>query len=183
MCVCLLLFIFLFLVFFFFAIRRRHTSCALVTGVQTCALPTLIGMSSPEKLRPPPLAPPVEWVTRPMRTVPSRSEISWLNATSLDPPNITSVLVRPSSARASCSPKMLVSWGRVWAAQMNDSPKARSLAIRVRRVGSGAVEGSSSSTENRGGHNRPPHRQLFASSSPVYTTCSAPDVPYGLPAA
>src|SRR3546814_7616546 len=24
---------------FFFARRRRHTSCALVTGVQTCALP------------------------------------------------------------------------------------------------------------------------------------------------
>src|SRR3546814_4779352 len=24
---------------FFFAIRRRHTRCALVTGVQTCALP------------------------------------------------------------------------------------------------------------------------------------------------
>src|SRR3546814_2182862 len=24
---------------FFFASRRRHTSCALVTGVQTCALP------------------------------------------------------------------------------------------------------------------------------------------------
>src|SRR3546814_9398735 len=25
--------------FFFFSIRRRHTSCELVTGVQTCALP------------------------------------------------------------------------------------------------------------------------------------------------
>src|SRR3546814_2899492 len=30
MCVCL---------FFFFSSRRRHTRCALVTGVQTCALP------------------------------------------------------------------------------------------------------------------------------------------------
>src|SRR3546814_3207463 len=29
---------FLFL-FFFFSSRRRHTRCALVTGVQTCALP------------------------------------------------------------------------------------------------------------------------------------------------
>src|SRR3546814_5706946 len=29
MCVC----------FFFFSSRRRHTRCALVTGVQTCALP------------------------------------------------------------------------------------------------------------------------------------------------
>src|SRR3546814_8798531 len=28
-----------FLVFFFFPSRRRHTRCALVTGVQTCALP------------------------------------------------------------------------------------------------------------------------------------------------
>src|SRR3546814_2613074 len=31
---CLVLFI-----FFFFSSRRRHTRCALVTGVQTCALP------------------------------------------------------------------------------------------------------------------------------------------------
>src|SRR3546814_2544640 len=30
MCICVL---------FFFSSRRRHTSCALVTGVQTCALP------------------------------------------------------------------------------------------------------------------------------------------------
>src|SRR3546814_10079877 len=27
---------------FFFSSRRRHTSCALVTGVQTCALPILL---------------------------------------------------------------------------------------------------------------------------------------------
>src|SRR3546814_8179039 len=26
-------------IYFFFSSRRRHTSCALVTGVQTCALP------------------------------------------------------------------------------------------------------------------------------------------------
>src|SRR3546814_4798758 len=32
----------LFLVFFFFSSRRRHTRCALVTGVQTCALPISI---------------------------------------------------------------------------------------------------------------------------------------------
>src|SRR3546814_2602056 len=31
---------------FFFSSRRRHTRCALVTGVQTCALPILPGMSS-----------------------------------------------------------------------------------------------------------------------------------------
>src|SRR3546814_4807404 len=29
----------LFFVYFFFSSRRRHTRCALVTGVQTCALP------------------------------------------------------------------------------------------------------------------------------------------------
>src|SRR3546814_9038164 len=29
--------------FFFFSSRRRHTRCALVTGVQTCALPISTG--------------------------------------------------------------------------------------------------------------------------------------------
>src|SRR3546814_13283207 len=39
--ICSLLFL------FFFSIRRRHTRCALVTGVQTCALPiSLSGASS-----------------------------------------------------------------------------------------------------------------------------------------
>src|SRR3546814_3253193 len=36
MCICDLL-------FFFFSSRRRHTIIALVTGVQTCALPILLG--------------------------------------------------------------------------------------------------------------------------------------------
>src|SRR3546814_3482046 len=31
--------------FFFFSSRRRHTRCALVTGVQTCALPIYQGIS------------------------------------------------------------------------------------------------------------------------------------------
>src|SRR3546814_8927396 len=30
--------------FFFFSSRRRHTRCALVTGVQTCALPISLDM-------------------------------------------------------------------------------------------------------------------------------------------
>src|SRR3546814_8162434 len=30
---------FVYFFFFFFSSRRRHTRCALVTGVQTCALP------------------------------------------------------------------------------------------------------------------------------------------------
>src|SRR3546814_7697362 len=37
----LLLFISIFLLFFFSS-RRRHTRCALVTGVQTCALPIFV---------------------------------------------------------------------------------------------------------------------------------------------
>src|SRR3546814_1114838 len=32
-------YVFFFFHFFFFSSRRRHTRCALVTGVQTCALP------------------------------------------------------------------------------------------------------------------------------------------------
>src|SRR3546814_4249495 len=30
---------------FFFSSRRRHTRCALVTGVQTCALPICVGVA------------------------------------------------------------------------------------------------------------------------------------------
>src|SRR3546814_6703463 len=30
---------------FFFSSRRRHTSCALVTGVQTCALPIFVKLA------------------------------------------------------------------------------------------------------------------------------------------
>src|SRR3546814_2782871 len=37
---CVFVFLFFFR-FFFFSIRRRHTRCALVTGVQTCALGTI----------------------------------------------------------------------------------------------------------------------------------------------
>src|SRR3546814_8074612 len=40
MCICLLcLLCFVFCFCFFFSSRIRHTSCSLVTGVQTCALP------------------------------------------------------------------------------------------------------------------------------------------------
>src|SRR3546814_18632628 len=34
---------FCYVVIFFFSSRRRHTRCALVTGVQTCALPISLG--------------------------------------------------------------------------------------------------------------------------------------------
>src|SRR3546814_8905082 len=36
---CFLLSVSFIVLFFFFSSRRRHTRCALVTGVQTCALP------------------------------------------------------------------------------------------------------------------------------------------------
>src|SRR3546814_5691109 len=35
-------------VFFFFSSRRRHTRCALVTGVQTCALPIFYYLQTPD---------------------------------------------------------------------------------------------------------------------------------------
>src|SRR3546814_11047573 len=35
---------------FFFSSRRRHTSCALVTGVQTCALP-ILQLTADQELR------------------------------------------------------------------------------------------------------------------------------------
>src|SRR3546814_2618272 len=38
-CLMITLFYVFFVLFFFFSSRRRHTRCALVTGVQTCALP------------------------------------------------------------------------------------------------------------------------------------------------
>src|SRR3546814_7308232 len=42
MCYKVLMLLFVcFFFFFFFSSRRRHTRCALVTGVQTCALPIL----------------------------------------------------------------------------------------------------------------------------------------------
>src|SRR3546814_583723 len=39
----------LFCVLFFFSSRRRHTRCALVTGVQTCALPICVGEATQDK--------------------------------------------------------------------------------------------------------------------------------------
>src|SRR3546814_53725 len=39
------------IVYFFFSSRRRHTRCALVTGVQTCALP-IFGLSAAGAVKP-----------------------------------------------------------------------------------------------------------------------------------
>src|SRR3546814_14171289 len=62
---------------FFFSSRRRHTRCALVTGVQTCALPICErGRSEPEQTAPeqpaaadpPAAAPPVVSAATPAAT-------------------------------------------------------------------------------------------------------------------
>src|SRR3546814_2822131 len=37
-------------IFFFFSGRRRHTRCALVTGVQTCALPIFVRARNEEHM-------------------------------------------------------------------------------------------------------------------------------------
>src|SRR3546814_1372887 len=42
MCLSVVLYICEWYLFFFFSSRRRHTRCALVTGVQTCALPIYV---------------------------------------------------------------------------------------------------------------------------------------------
>src|SRR3546814_10441693 len=54
--VCLLLLSDCCLFFFFFSSRRRHTRCALVTGVQTCALPILESVHALANFRPSQLA-------------------------------------------------------------------------------------------------------------------------------
>src|SRR3546814_6278131 len=42
---------FLCFLFFFFSSRRRHTRCALVTGVQTCALPICLPQQGGHNVR------------------------------------------------------------------------------------------------------------------------------------
>src|SRR3546814_17772268 len=46
------------MMFFFFSSRRRHTRCALVTGVQTCALPSSSRRNASCRAAPAPRAAP-----------------------------------------------------------------------------------------------------------------------------
>src|SRR3546814_1441229 len=55
-CVCVLVVCF----YFFFSSRRRHTRCALVTGVQTCALP-ISPATPPEATAHPDIWPQAHW--------------------------------------------------------------------------------------------------------------------------
>src|SRR3546814_9554701 len=65
-------YVFLLIVFFFFSSRRRHTRCALVTGVQTCALPISRKTSSiPARRR---CGSRMRSSTSPSNRAPSRSE-------------------------------------------------------------------------------------------------------------
>src|SRR3546814_9908777 len=60
-------------VFFFFSSRRRHTRCALVTGVQTCALP-ISGFRGSVRLSEAPL---ITSKMASLSTLPSRSIKLW----------------------------------------------------------------------------------------------------------
>src|SRR3546814_5072401 len=80
------------LYFFFFSSRRRHTRCALVTGVQTCALPIWVDLPEPEG--------PMTMVTSPCRASKSTdfSTSTWLRP-------VLKRLTRPLASkigRASC---------------------------------------------------------------------------------
>src|SRR3546814_3327498 len=66
---------------FFFASRRRHTRCALVTGVQTCALP--ISPSVAELLEQWGVATPIGIWSRGInhdRFSPARRDLAWRRA-------------------------------------------------------------------------------------------------------
>src|SRR3546814_10940946 len=73
---------------FLFSIRRRHTRCALVTGVQTCALPIsqpcvivrpMIEQAAVSAPTPPPLSEIAEWLQRTaLRGVPSQELVGGL---------------------------------------------------------------------------------------------------------
>src|SRR3546814_5999347 len=62
------------ILFFFFSSRRRHTRCALVTGVQTCALPISRSAESTPRPSPTPGAHGARPRTRWPRRAPNRSE-------------------------------------------------------------------------------------------------------------
>src|SRR3546814_7022612 len=55
--------------FFFFSSRRRHTRCALVTGVQTCALPISSTSARPHGRRSP--------EGQPIEALPFKGRVGW----------------------------------------------------------------------------------------------------------
>src|SRR3546814_17156511 len=67
--------------FFFFSSRRRHTRCALVTGVQTCALPISPWYNGPVLLD---HLETVELDTERLAQRPFRMAVQWVNRPNLD---------------------------------------------------------------------------------------------------
>src|SRR3546814_5793785 len=80
-------FYFYIVLFFFFSSRRRHTRCALVTGVQTCALPISEMRPSGSEIAPGatfPPAPPSQLDHHPIRLAFQESQFAtWPLALSL----------------------------------------------------------------------------------------------------
>src|SRR3546814_3441104 len=69
LCLCVQYSLFYFILVFFFSSRRRHTRCALVTGVQTCALPI-----SPHHAGSAGAAHPLSVASRPSQEVPREDD-------------------------------------------------------------------------------------------------------------
>src|SRR3546814_9034799 len=90
------------LVFFFFSSRRRHTRCALVTGVQTCALP-ISAEKDGRADRPTACRPHRLWTSRPLAPRPGMCRSSGVFQARLPlapPPLRHSARFRPEG----CSP-------------------------------------------------------------------------------
>src|SRR3546814_4134922 len=60
---------------FFFSSRRRHTRCALVTGVQTCALPIYVAVHYARKLWGPDMYPTDRTIKRLVQSAPSATSL------------------------------------------------------------------------------------------------------------
>src|SRR3546814_2955339 len=95
---------------FFFSSRRRHTRCALVTGVQTCALPIFVDEwasnwfgSTAQTFA---LA-GYQYTLTPIQDDTNPGQFGWIRATATGPENVRNVVVarvQQSSkiGRASC---------------------------------------------------------------------------------
>src|SRR3546814_10595313 len=110
------LYMFMFMFFFFFSSRRRHTRCALVTGVQTCALPISTRL----------------WSTRPAR---SRKD---------DRPSRKSYRQQGSRRRNCCDlPRLLSGHRSIHWPSRSSRPQRRAGSRQARSDRTSVVEGKS----------------------------------------
>src|SRR3546814_3330350 len=123
--------IFLLSYFFFFSSRRRHTRCALVTGVQTCALPILL-------LKLPPSLPTIDTV-QPSPTPGRFSTRIWLTKSSPCALAVTVKESEPSSLMHSASPCRLTATSGGSAGSRVTSSDACALASLLSRSHSWSV--------------------------------------------